>query len=92
MRYHLRTLQFDLKYLFAETLLVALSLGAFRVASLFRPDGAFSAAPFVFVGILTGCAACGGLFLRPIAGAVVGLALAGLITPLWAVVLRGVGV
>jgi hypothetical protein len=92
MRFRLRTLRFDLKYLFGETLLVALSLGAFRFASLFETDDAFSAAPFVFVGIITSCAAFGGLFLRPIAGAIIGLALAGLITPLWAVARRGIGV
>jgi len=92
MRYSLRTLQFDLKYALGETLLFGLCMGFFRIAYRYPHDEAFTAAPFVFFGIVTGCAAVGGLFLRPIAGAVVGLAFAGLVTPLWAVVCRGIGV
>jgi hypothetical protein len=83
MRFRLRTLRFSLRYLFVETLLVALCLGAFRVVSLFSSSEAYWASPFLAMGIISGCAAIGGLALRPIAGAVVGLALAGLMVPLW---------
>jgi len=72
MRIHLRTLQFDLRYLFIEMLFFAISFGAFRIASSF--SDAYWASPLVAAAIISGCTALGGLALRPIAGAVVGLA------------------
>jgi len=75
--------QFNVSYLLLETLLIALCLGAIRLYPLYLPEEAHIHLVIFVVAVISGCAALGGLALRPAAGAIVGVLIASLLGPLW---------
>jgi hypothetical protein len=76
-------MRFRLAHLFLEVFLISVCLAAVRLYPSFPPEQALAHLGIFTVAVLSGCAALGGVVLRPVAGLLAGATICVAIGPWW---------